>query len=196
MAEYITTYTGQHFYPLNPEYDKIKIEDIAHSLSMLCRANGHYKYFYSVADHALDCAAEARERCMGSYMIMLCLLHDAAEAYISDIPRPVKRDLNGIYAIEERLSDLIYIKFAGRKPTKNEFDQMREIDDSMLYHEFKVNMGEDLKYGEIVSNRSFKSRNPIESEKEFLNVFNDIYRLLMSDNENGRKLNGRRTEDE
>ena len=178
MAEYITTYTGQHFYPLEPEYDKIKIEDIAHSLSMLCRANGHYRYFYSVADHAIDCAAEARERCMGNYMIMLCLLHDAAEAYISDIPRPVKHDLNGIYDIEERLADIIYIKFAGRKPTESEFDAMRKIDDSMLYHEFRANMGEELKYGEIVSKRSFKSRNPEESEKEFLDIFNDIYRLL------------------
>lgn len=178
MAEYITTYTGQHFYPLEPEYDKIKIEDIAHSLSMLCRANGHYRYFYSVADHAIDCAAEARERRMGNYMIMLCLLHDAAEAYISDIPRPVKRDLNGIYDIEERLADIIYVKFAGRKPTESEFDAMREIDDSMLYHEFKANMGEELKYGEIVSKRSFKSRNPEESEKEFLDIFNDTYRLL------------------
>ena len=45
---YITTVTSKHFYPLNPNPQDIDIEDIAHALSLICRANGHFKYFYSV----------------------------------------------------------------------------------------------------------------------------------------------------
>lgn len=45
MSEYITTYTGQHFEPTNPDPELIRIEDIAHALSMLCRGNGHVKTF-------------------------------------------------------------------------------------------------------------------------------------------------------
>ncbi len=174
MAQYITTYTGVHFYPTEPEPDGIRIEDIAHSLSMLCRANGHYREFYSVADHSIDCAAEAAARGLGAYTAMLCLLHDAAEAYISDIPRPVKRELYGIYGIEEKLAAMIYKKFIGREPTEEELAKVREIDDAMLFHEFKENMGEELVYGEIVSERSFRSRQPGEAEKEFLELFGKI----------------------
>lgn len=178
MAQYITTYTGVHFYPLEPNPEDIRIEDIAHALSMHCRANGHYKYFYSVADHCIDCAAEAQARGLDPYISMICLLHDAAEAYISDIPRPVKRDLKGIYEIEDRIADMVYIKFACRIPDRKEFELMREIDDAMLYHEFKANMGEELTYGKIVSERSFKTRVPAESETEFIEMFGKLRNRL------------------
>lgn len=171
MAQYITTYTGVHFYPLDPREADIRIEDIAHALSMHCRANGHYKYFYSVADHCIDCAAEAEARGLDAYICMLCLLHDAAEAYISDIPRPVKCDLDGIYDIEDRIAHMVYIKYAGRAPEEREFNLMREIDDAMLYHEFRTNMGEELTYGEMISDRSFMTRPPSESETEYLRMF-------------------------
>lgn len=48
MSDYITTYGGTHFYPLQPEADKLYIEDIAHALSLICRGNGHVKHFFSV----------------------------------------------------------------------------------------------------------------------------------------------------
>lgn len=171
MAQYITTYSGVHFYPLAPEMSGIKIEDIAHSLSLLCRANGHYKDFYSVADHCIDCAEEARARGCSDEFILICLLHDASEAYISDIPRPVKNDLNGIDKIEKRLSDVIYKALIGRVPTDGEIRQMKEIDDAMLYNEFKANMGEELRYGEIKANRTFKNISPKAAEDEFLSIY-------------------------
>ena len=59
---YITTVSGIHFYPLDPNPNDIDIKDIAHSLSLICRANGHFKYFYSVAQHCIACAREAIER--------------------------------------------------------------------------------------------------------------------------------------
>ena len=59
---YITTYSGHSFDPLFPERDKIDIRDIAHALSLLCRANGHFPTFYSIAQHSLHCLAEAVAR--------------------------------------------------------------------------------------------------------------------------------------
>lgn len=56
---HITTYTGEDFNPLRLDVERIKIEDIAHALSMICRANGHFERFFSVAQHAINCATEA-----------------------------------------------------------------------------------------------------------------------------------------
>ena len=53
MSEYITTYTGKHFEPTNPNPELIRIEDIAHALSMICRGNGHIKTFWSVGQHCI-----------------------------------------------------------------------------------------------------------------------------------------------
>ena len=56
MGDYITTYTGKHFEPSNPDPEMIRIEDIAHALSLICRGNGHVKTFWSVGQHCINCA--------------------------------------------------------------------------------------------------------------------------------------------
>lgn len=55
---YITTFTGKHFDPTHPVPEKIDVKDIAHALSLICRANGHTRFFYSVAQHSLSRAAK------------------------------------------------------------------------------------------------------------------------------------------
>ena len=57
---YITTYTGKHFDPVNPDASLLCIEDIAHALSLLCRGNGHVQTFFSVGQHCIACAKEAQ----------------------------------------------------------------------------------------------------------------------------------------
>lgn len=83
---WIQTYSGRRFNPTNPYVDAIVIQDIAHALSMQCRFSGHCKKFYSVAQHSV----------LVSYICdsadaMWGLLHDATEAYLVDVPRPLKR---------------------------------------------------------------------------------------------------------
>ena len=97
----IKTYTGIMFDPLNPNADLINIADIAHALSMLCRANGHFKSFYSVGQHSINCMNEARTRNYSQRVQLACLLHDASEAYLSDITRPVKAELPRYREIEK-----------------------------------------------------------------------------------------------
>ena len=79
MADYITTYTGIHFYPTEPDPEGICIEDIAHALSLLCRGNGHVSTFWSVAQHCIICAREAAAREWPDRLVLACLLHDASE---------------------------------------------------------------------------------------------------------------------
>lgn len=103
----ITTFSGEKFNPLNPDVEKIKIGDIAHALSMLCRANGHFKSFYSVAQHSINCANEAKARGYSLRVQLACLLHDASEAYLSDITRPVKEKFTQYHEFEKNLQNVI-----------------------------------------------------------------------------------------
>ena len=84
--DFITTYTGVHFFPTRPDPDGVRIVDVAHALSLLCRGNGHVKTFFSVGQHCLHCAREALARNHSRRVALACLLHDASEAYLSDVP--------------------------------------------------------------------------------------------------------------
>lgn len=101
MSDCILTYTKVSFNPLEAVEEDIRIEDIAHALSLLTRANGHCRHFYSVAQHSIACCREARSRGYSARVQLGCLLHDASESYISDITRPVKINLPEYTEIEK-----------------------------------------------------------------------------------------------
>lgn len=136
----IKTYTGIMFDPTQPEKKYINIRDIAHALSMLCRANGHFKSFYSVGQHCINCAKEAAARGLSVRVQLGCLLHDGSEAYVSDITRPVKQVLPKYLEIEEPLQQTVWDKWLTPALTPEETRQVFEIDDDMLLHEFLVLM--------------------------------------------------------
>ena len=108
---YITTYTGKHFDPIQPEPGLFDLTDISHALSLLCRGNGHMKHFYSVAQHSIACAEEAKARGYSARVQLGCLLHDASEAYLSDVTRPVKKDLDYYLKVEALLQDRLWAFF-------------------------------------------------------------------------------------
>lgn len=104
---YISTYLGHRFFPLEPRIDQIHIEDIAHGLAYTCRFNGQTTEFYSVAQHSLmvcDLVAEEHK--------LAALLHDAAEAYLGDMVKPLKRLLPEFAEIEHRVSAIIAETFS------------------------------------------------------------------------------------
>ena len=136
----IKTYTGIMFDPIQPDADLICLEDIAHALSMLCRANGHFRTFYSVGQHSINCMEEAKARGYSVRVQLGCLLHDASEAYLSDVTRPVKHCMPKYLEIEAPLQEAIWNQFLDKPLTKEETAQVFEIDDAMLYHEFVVLM--------------------------------------------------------
>ena len=143
MSE-IMTRSHIMFDPLNPNPALIEITDIAHSLSMLCRANGHFKSFYSVGQHCINCAREAAARGYSRRVQLACLLHDASEAYLSDVTRPVKQELPRYREIEEPLQDTIWLKYLGAPLSGEENRQVFQIDDDVLWHEFVNLMGAAL----------------------------------------------------
>ncbi len=129
------TYTGRRFYFYDPKPEDICIEDIAHSLSMQCRFLGHCKYFYSVAQHSIIVS-----RYVLSNLTLYGLLHDASEAYISDIIRPFKSTLEGYKIVENRIQNVIYRKY-GLEPGFGS-GNIKKIDTMLLKDEaefFMVN---------------------------------------------------------
>ena len=176
MSEFITTYTGKHFKPTDPNPELIDIPDIAHALSLICRGNGHVKTFWSVGQHCICCAKEAAARGLSDRMVLACLLHDGSEAYLADITRPVKKNMTMYLQIEEQLQHMIYTKFLGYVPEGEEAELITNIDDSCLYYEFLHFMDEKMYSVEpvMVSTPSYEFQPMADVEKEFLSLFEEL----------------------
>lgn len=142
---------------------------------MQCRANGHFSEYYTVAQHCIDCANEAKARGYNKRIQKACLIHDAGEAYISDMPRPVKLELPKYIGIEENLLKTIYTKFLGEDLSDEERQIVSDIDDCLLYYEFKRFMCEELGDApDIVCMPRFIISTPKEIEKEYIKVFKEL----------------------
>lgn len=114
---YVSTFSGNRFYPLAPRIDRVAIEDIAHGLAYQCRFNGQTREFYSVAQHSLIVAS-----LVPAPLRLAALLHDAAEAYLGDMVKPLKVLLPEFSALEERvtaiIADTFSIDFSDYAPIK------------------------------------------------------------------------------
>ena len=175
--EYIVTYKGEEFTPLDPDINKIHIEDIAHSLSLMCRANGHTEHFFSIAQHSINCTNEAKARGHSPRVQLACLLHDGSEAYISDITRPVKHYLSEYRQIETNLQNVIYRKFVGEQLNEEELSLINNIDNDMLVNEFEALMPRRkliTQIPKLTSTPSYEYRTQTEVEKEFLKIYYGI----------------------
>lgn len=183
MAEHITTFSKIHFTPLTPRQEDILIEDIAHALSLMTRANGHFPEFYSVAQHCLDCVSVALAEGRTDREVLACLLHDASEAYLSDITRPVKAHLTEYHSIEKVLQDAIYEKYLAGGLTDAERETVKRVDDTCLYYEFEHFMGEKLfdVAPQIAQLPEYKVRPFREVEQVYLTMFQEVYQRLGAD---------------
>jgi hypothetical protein len=131
-GDWMQTYSGRQFWPVDPHPDDIDILDIAHALSMQCRYGGHSKRFYSVAEHSTIMARVA------TVARRAALLHDASEAYLVDIPRPIKPYLANYKELERRLNECIAKKFGVAYPWPQE---VIDLDNRILADEQKQLMG-------------------------------------------------------
>jgi Predicted hydrolases of HD superfamily len=171
MNDWLQTFTKKKFYPLYPVLDEICIEDIAHSLSLQCRFNGHCKEFYSVAQHSVLMSLRYSEPELQLY----ALLHDASEAYLSDLPRPLKyRPEFKFYRDAERyLQQLIYIKFglsSEEPPCIKKADLEMLIDEAMTPEIMYPLHPHWLARGPVVR-KNFVSWKPEEAEENYLSQF-------------------------
>ncbi|MEA2011983.1 MAG: phosphohydrolase [Verrucomicrobiota bacterium] len=132
---FIETFSGKVINPSNPNVDFIDIEDIAHSLSLQCRFNGHCRTFYSVAEHSIHTSKYLAQQNYSAKLCMWGLLHDASEAYLADIPRPVKTSLKNYLILEKNLSSLIYKKYTFESPDAKAYKPVDDADNALLMTE-------------------------------------------------------------
>jgi uncharacterized protein len=179
-GDWIETYTGKKFWPLDPRPEDICIKDIAHALSCTCRYNGHCKHFFSVAQHSLNCSNFALREFNYRYAL-LALLHDAAEAYVSDIARPIKPFVKGFQEIEDGCQQVIYEALSVRPPNGIEQNIIKNIDSIMLVTEAKELMLFDGwgKWTQDINPDGWTlilNENPEEVKKRFLRQYNYLKR--------------------
>lgn len=123
MSQWIETVSGKQFHILCPQTADVDIEDIAHALSHLCRFTGHCKVFYSVAQHCVLASRYCPEEPLWA------LLHDAAEAYLGDVSRPLKQALPEYSELEQKVQRVIFDRFGLYWPMPS---WIKEVDNRML----------------------------------------------------------------
>jgi 5'-nucleotidase len=128
-SDWINTYLGHKIYPLDPDPTAIDILDVAHALSIFPRFCGHTRCFYSVAEHSVYVS----QYCPREFALW-GLLHDASEAYLGDITRPLKRTetMAPYRDSEKRLMSVICERFG---ISKQEPAEVKEADQRLLYTE-------------------------------------------------------------
>ncbi len=171
MGDWMTTYSGRQFWPLDPRPEEIFIEDIAHALAMICRFAGHTRVFYSVAEHSIHVSRYCRPA-----QALYGLLHDASEAYLSDIPYPVKIHLPDYKIIEDRLMDCILRRFGIDKPDHN---QIKEWDLRILGNERDQVLAPNpvpwWHVGQSIPGLYLQGWMPDQAEQRFLEQFHRLY---------------------
>lgn len=129
---WIQTFTGKRMYPLDPKAADIDIVDIAHALANKCRYSGHTSSFYSVAQHSVLVARRLAEMNLPRMVVLQGLLHDATEAYLPDVARPIKKQMPGFEQIEQRVHDAVAEHFG----LENPFDPLvKQCDLDVLFYE-------------------------------------------------------------
>ncbi len=105
-GEWFQLQSGKPFYPFDARPEDFDIRDIAHALSLICRFGGHVKRFYSVAQHSIIVSqiVPQENRIEG-------LMHDACEAYVGDMVKPLKMEMREFEKLEDELYEIISVKF-------------------------------------------------------------------------------------
>lgn len=132
QGDWIQTAMGHQFWPMDPRPEDIDIDDVAHALSLLCRYGGHCLRFYSVAEHSVLLASKVAPENR-----LWALLHDASEAYLVDVPRPIKRFLGGYKEAEDKIMRAVCDRFGlrGEMP-----EEVKSLDTRILTDERHQNM--------------------------------------------------------
>jgi 5'-deoxynucleotidase YfbR-like HD superfamily hydrolase len=170
------TYTGKYFDPVSPSGNMISIVDIAHGLSMQARWCGQLEEFYSVAEHCVM-VAEILESSGRSDLALAGLLHDAHEAYTSDIPSPVKDMLKpAITNVEARIDSAVFAKFGLEYPVPEEKDVIKAADMTAFYIEDRDLRGKtfpEFEYDKLPQTKA-DPVGPVQAKIKFMEKFMDL----------------------
>lgn len=180
-GEWMQTYSGHKFYPSAP-YDCLDIKDIAHALSFQVRFGGHISEPYSVAQHSVLVAKALSVLEYSGHVILWGLLHDASEAYIRDLPTPVKAGLPEYKKLENSIMQAVGLKFLEGGLTTEELDAVKLADTDLLFTEARRFFGKDVASkwnvrgydiieGDIWNGRVWSAK---RAEREFLKLYDKL----------------------
>lgn len=162
--------SGSTINPLDPDPGAITLDDIAHGLSRVCRFAGQCRGFYSVARHSVLVSREVEARGAGTVAQRLALVHDAPEAYLSDVPGPAKAGLPDYKRAERGLMRAVETTL-GVSPSGEDWAAVEAADEAAcafeLGREFPHNhgrSGDELR----TSRRPAADGGPDEDERLFL----------------------------
>lgn len=180
MANYITTHSGRQFRLDTPLQGVVDLDDIAHHLSMICHWNGACEEFFSVAQHSI-------------LVSLVCphplqrwgLMHDAAEAYVGDVTRPLKAMLPDYKIIEKRVLRAIAQKFGLKWPEPPELkrydNQIITLECSLFMHDSTIlhdgngvpvdTPGPDV----IIPKWAIEPMEPNEAKQAFLRRYRKVF---------------------
>lgn len=133
-ADEIETASGLSYNFNDPDPDSIRIQDVAHALSQLCRFNGHTFAYYSVAEHSVLVAELLEQVDYPPAIVKAGLLHDAQEAFTGDYPRPIKHLFTGFKELAAK-ADLAIGLALDVDPNDFHSGAVKWADDLMLVHE-------------------------------------------------------------
>ena len=174
VGDWMQTFGGRQFWPLDPRAKEVFIEDIAHGLSLQCRYAGHCLRFYSVAEHSVLIARWLASQDYDTETCLWGLLHDAGEAYVLDMIRPLKRSVPEFSEIELRVRNQVMKRFGLYL-----FEPfiVKEADNRILVDEKQQNMAPGLAWG-IDSLEplgvTLEFWSPEQAKAEFLQEFRNL----------------------
>lgn len=189
-GDWIQVHSGGAMWPLDPRPDEIHIEDVAQSLAHLCRFGGQCREFHCVAQHSVFVSHLCEEQSANEspekrrLNALAGLLHDAPEAYICDIPRPVKAQLPTFREIEDGIWRACALKWGLSDPITGEYlydlDVVSRCDDLALVTEKRDLMAVQISWGPmdaiVPDPRPIKPLPPEEARALFMERFRELIR--------------------
>lgn len=185
VGPWVQTRYGTKFFPLSPAPEMIDINDIANSLAMKCRFNGHCTHFVSIAEHSVMVynVLKMNFNVTDNVILLQGLLHDAGEAYLCDVPKPIKSSLMGFVELENDILDVVMGKYG--VATKNgELPEVVHAADRLSgIYEYSQNMERDnegelgfdlVKTKDIPSWGLLPFWKPGTAKKEFTQAFQEL----------------------
>ncbi len=172
----VETFSGGRFRPFDPRPADVRLTDIAAGLAHTCRFGGHCQEFYSVALHSLYVADEVADR--GPRTEAYALLHDAGEAYLGDVPRPIKAQFGSVRQAEDAVLDTVWEAVGLPEPDDEAWAAVMAADDRLLAYEAEEILA-DGSWAEPAPDLDYDLRSP--TVPEVRERFLDRVRALLDD---------------
>jgi hypothetical protein len=174
---YLQTISGRWVNPFEPDPEQIDIGDIARALSNQCRFGGHCRAFYSVAQHSVHVSELVEARGGDVEDVFAALMHDAGEAYLGDMPHPIKHrsPLGAAFReAEAHLEGAIHERFG----VKSVVPDLKPADRALLATERRAFSAETWHWPELEGieplDLELRAWPPDEAEREFIRRYHEL----------------------